>query len=135
MATLLRVSVDSTTLQQLQAKADATRLDLELVAQRQLTDAARLLPLGTRVVVLSGATLEALESILGGGSLMHGADCLKKVERLAGISFLHLRLPFTPNQLEWLAEKAAREGTTVERMVERVAPRVYEQFFDLLARV
>ena len=84
--------------------------------------------------MLHGEDLDTLETILGGGSILNAADLLKKVQRLAGISFLHLRLPFTPNQLELLTEKAARNSLTVEELVNRTAPRIYEQFFDLIER-
>lgn len=89
---------------------------------------------GTRMLLVSGVALDGLETILGGGSLLNQGDLLKKVERLAGISFLHCRLPFTPNQLEELAQKAERNSLTVEQLVTRTAPRIYEHFFDLVAR-
>jgi hypothetical protein len=94
----------------------------------------RSLPPGTRLLVVPGPILSHLESILGGGSLLHAPDLLKKVERLAGISFLHVRLPFTPNQLEQLGERADRQGLSVQQLVDRTAPRIYEHFFNLLER-
>lgn len=135
MESVLRIRVEDATLTQLQARADAQRRDLELCASALVRDAAKVLPISGRAVVLSGETLEALERILGGGSVLNGADLQKKVERLAGISFLHVRLPFTPNQLEALKEKAERNSLTVEELVNRTAPRIYEHFFDLVARV
>lgn len=134
MEHILRIRVTDETLEQLQARADALRRELELTVSGLVKDAVRL-PIAGRVVILSGDHLERLESILGGGSLLNGADLQKKVERLAGISFLHVRLPFTPNQLEALKEKAERNSLTVEELVNRTAPRIYEQFFDLIARV
>ena len=135
MESLLRLRITDDTLQRLQARADHERRELELTAGQLLTLAARLLPLAGRAVVVSGEPLRLLEAILGGGSILHEADLLQKVERLAGVSFLHVRLPFTPNQLEALAEQAARNSLTVEQLVERTAPRIYEQFFDLIVRV
>lgn len=135
MATILRIQVDEETLHLLQRRADDSRKDLELTTGRLVQSAARLLPLQGRMVGLSGAHLERLEAILGGGSVLNPDDLVQKVERLAGISFLHQRLPFTPNQLELLAEKAARNGLSVEQLVDRTAPRIYEQFFDLVQRV
>ena len=35
---------------------------------------------------------------------------------------------------EALAEKAQRNGLTVDQLIERTAPRIYEHFFDLVAR-
>lgn len=91
-------------------------------------------PPGTRVLTIPGPTIEALETVLGGGSLLNHADLQKKVERLAGISFLHVRLPFTPNQLEELQSRAERQGLTVQQLVDRTAPRIYEHFFNMMER-
>lgn len=135
MPTVLRIQVDDETLRQLQQRADDQRRDLELTTARLVQSAARLLPFQGRAIVVQGAALERLESILGGGSVLNHEDLVQKVERLAGISFLHVRLPFTPNQLELLTEKAARNGLSVDQLVERTAPRIYEQFFDLVQRV
>jgi hypothetical protein len=135
MSSVLRVTVDEDVLAKLQAQADHSRRDLESVASKRVAEAVRLLPYAGRVVVVQGDALESLEGILAGGSILNGPDLLKKVERLAGISFLHCRLPFSPNQLEALQEKAERQGLTVEQLVERTAPRIYEQFFDLIVRV
>lgn len=134
MMTTLRVQVDDRVLAQLQARSDRNRRDLEQQASRDLASAAVILPDAGRVVAVSGDTLDRLETLLGGGSILNQADLLQKIERLAGISFLHCRLPFTPNQLEALQEKAARNGFTVQELVDRTAPRIYEQFFDLVAR-
>lgn len=136
MTHVLRVQVDDPTLTRLQQHADAARKDLEVVTAQVLRTATQHLPpLGERMVVISGDALLRLESILGGGSVLNPDDLAKKVERLAGVSFLHARLPFTPNQLEALAEKAERQGLTVTQLVDRTAPRIYEHFFDLMARV
>ena len=133
--TTLRIPVTDDTLLGLQTHADAIRRPLEEVAGQTLKRAVSLLPPQGRVLTVSGAELETLERILGLGSLLNAPDLVKKVERLAGISFLHCRLPFTPNQLEALTEKAARQGLSVDQLVERTAPRIYEHFFDLVARV
>lgn len=134
MATILRIAVDDDTIALLQGESDRTRRSIEELAQIRLKAATAKLPLQERSVVVSGRELEGLEGILGSGSVLHGPDLLKKVQRLAGISFLHVRLPFTPGQLEALAAKADRQGLSVEQLVERTAPRIYEQFFDLVAR-
>lgn len=132
--TNLRVLVTDETLQRLQALSDDTRVDLEKLAGQWLDRAVKVLPPG-RALVVGGDILDRLEATLGGGSLLNEADLAKKVARLAGISFLHVRLPFTPNQLEELEEKARRNSLTVEQLVHRTAPRIYEHFFDLVARV
>lgn len=83
-------------------------------------------------IVVSGDDLHTLETILSGGSVLNGADLVQKVERLAGISFEHCRISFTPGQLEDLARRAASNGLTPKELIERTAPRIYEQFFNLL---
>lgn len=90
------------------------------------------IPSTGRTLTIDSATIEALGQILGGGSVLNQQDLLFKVQRLAGISFRHVRLPFTPNQLEQLQERADRQGLTVQQLVERTAPRMYEQFFNML---
>lgn len=137
MAQTLRVSVSEDLYAALSLRADQLQRPLDVVASAWVQDQARLMrdiPVGTPALVIGGGILEQLAGILGGGSILHAPDLLEKVERLAGISFHHLRLPFTPGQLEMLAEKAARQGLSVEELIRRTAPRVHEQFFDLLAR-
>jgi len=137
MPTSLRVEIPDDLYTQLTDRAAVSQQTPEVIASRLLTFAAKetqgLQP-GVRLLMASGDTLEQLEQILGGGSLLNQVDLLRKVSRLAGISFLHVRLPFTPNQLEALKEKAERNSMTVEQLVNRTAPRIYEQFFDLVAR-
>lgn len=132
--THLVVPIDEDTFELLSEKAQLARRPLEQEAAHRLRAAVDTLPDQGRVVTVHGTTLSTLEDILSGGSLLSQADLLLKVQRLAGVSFLHVRLPFTPGQLDMLAEKAASQGWTVEQLVERTAPRIYEQFFDLLER-
>lgn len=137
MPTSIRIDLPDDLYTMLADRAAVSGQSPEVVASRLLTFAAKetqgVKP-GVRMLLLSGDAIESLEQILGGGSLFNQVDLLKKVSRLAGISFLHVRLPFTPNQLEALQEKAERNSLTVEQLVNRTAPRIYEQFFDLVAR-
>lgn len=134
---VVRISSDvpQETAARLQMLADKTPGGtLESVAGTKLAAAMTNLPINGRFIVVSDAGLQYLEGILGGGSLLNEGDLVKKIDRLAGISFQHIRLPFTPNQLEALQAKAERQGLSVAELVERTAPRIYEQFFDLIAR-
>lgn len=130
----VRLELPDATYEQFEEEAQRVRQPLERVITNRVLTVGQI-PTGARVILLTGETLDQLEQILGGGSILNAEDLLKKVERLAGISFVHLRLPFSPSQLEQLQEKARRQGLTVEQLVHRTAPRVYEQFFDLVARV
>ena len=114
---------------------DLQRLDpaapLHVLIPRRLTQ-LRAAPLKGKVVMLSQADCEALEAILGGGSVLNGKDLVQKVSRLAGISFEHIRLQFTPGQLDEVVRKADSSGITVDQLIERMAPRIMEQFFGLV---
>ena len=130
--TTLRVQVNEQTLERLEQAAVAQGRDLEQAARLLLEAAATLLPAAGRCVVVAGQPLDALETILGGGALLSGADLQQKVERLAGISFEHVRLQFTPGQLEEIQRRAERQGKTVEQLVAMMVPRIHEQFFNLI---
>lgn len=131
MSMFLSVPVAPDTMARLEMTKHATgQRDIQLTAGYALKRGAEL-PEG-RVVLLSGEALERIEQVFQGGSVLNGADLAQKVERQAGISFLHVRLPFTPGQLEELQGRAERQGLTVEQLVERAAGRIYEQFFNMI---
>ena len=131
MAMFLTVPLSPDTMQRLELAAAASgRPDVQLAAGEALKRGAAL-PEG-RILHLSGDVLEKLEGILQGGSLLNQEDLLRKVERLAGVSMLHVRFPFTPGQLEDLTVRAERQGLTVEQLIDRSAGRIYEQFFNLV---
>lgn len=133
MAITLRVFLPQFALEKLQDVAhEQGDRDLETAASQQLSTALSALPATGRFAVINQKELQTLEDILGGGSITNGADLLQKVQRLAGISFGHVRLGFTPGQLEDLKWKAERQGKTVEQLVEQMAPRIHEQFFGLI---
>ena len=119
---------------QVQERADRSGVSEVDVAKKLLLQATRYLPTNQPVIVLAGPLLEQVTATLGGLPLRHAQDLAERVDQLAGISFGHLRLPFSPNHLQALQEKADRQGKTVEQLLEEAAPRVYEQFFDLFSR-
>jgi hypothetical protein len=90
------------------------------------------LPTGARTLLLGPTELEALEARLGGGSVLNGQDLVQKVERLAGISYGHISLPFTPGMLEEVVRRADRLSLTPEQLIERTAMKIYELFFTHL---
>lgn len=128
----LRVSIPDGSMDKLHHRAREQDKDLEFAASLALIAGLDAIPAHGRFAVLDQATLQALEAILQGGSVTNGADLLAKVKRLAGISMGHIRLGFTPGQLETLKEKADRQGKTVEQLIDQMAPRIYEQFFGLI---
>lgn len=133
MPTNLRVTLPDVSMDQLHERMhQQTRGDLEATASLALIAALSSLPVQGRYTVLEQADLIKLEDILGGGSILNGADLLAKVQRLAGVSFEHIRLQFTPGQLEELGRKAERQGKSVAQLVDQMAPRIHEQFFGLI---
>lgn len=131
MATYLTIPVTSDTLAELTDQSVAQGHNDVVRAGALALKRGLQLPEG-RFIPLAPHQIERLEAILSGGSLLNGDDLVRKTERLAGISFLHVRLPFTPGQLEDLQVRAERQGLTVEQLVERAAGRIYEQFFNLI---
>ena len=133
MSTTIRVEVNDDTLHVLLGPEDHPQ-NAEATAARILQEAIRqkLLP-GQRMIVLGPKEIDALESLVSGGSVLNGMDLVAKVGRLAGISFHHTRIQFTPGQLEDVARRAASNGLTVDQLLERTTPRIYEMFFNLLA--
>lgn len=134
MASTIRVFLPQFAMEKLQdvAREQGGDRDLETAASQMLSTALSALPASGRFAVINQKEIQVLEDILGGGSVLNGQDLLRKVQRLAGISFGHVRLSFTPGQLEDLARKAERQGKTVEQLVEQMAPRIHEQFFGLI---
>ena len=130
--TTLRVAVADTTMDVLQEIARTTQRDPETVAARVLEGAARILPQQGRYLVVDGADLDVLEQIFSGGSVLNSADLRRKVERLAGISFGHVRLEFSPGQLEEIAHRAERQGLSPEELIRRCAKKMEELFFTHL---
>jgi len=130
--TTVRVPLPEASLERLYAVAAHQGRDLETAAGLMLAASLVSLPAEGRYTVLGGPDLLALEDLLGGGSILNATDLRQKVERLAGISFQHVRLQFTPGQLEQLLERATRQGKSVEQLVEQMAPRIHEQFFGLI---
>lgn len=130
----LTLRLGERTEQALAQAAEAAGMSLDLYAEQLLQHALAVnFPVKQgKVVLLHGEALEQLEVRLGGMPILHPADLVAKVDRLAGISFEHLTLPFSINQLEVMAEKAERQGKSVEQLLGELAPRVFEQFFDLL---
>ncbi len=131
MTTTLRVAVHPDTVSALEARGEQQHCDAEIAAGKILRDATGQWPLGGRAIVLTDQTLVALEGILGGGSVLHERDLLQKVQRLAGISFGHIRLDLTPGQLERLDARAQREGRTARDVIAQAAPRILDAVFGL----
>jgi hypothetical protein len=131
-STTLRVQLNGQAVDRLHERAAAHQRDLETEAGSVLSAALQLLPLDGRTVVLDGQVVQALEDLLVGGSLLSGEDLLQKVNRLAGISYGHVRLSFSPGQLEEIENRAARLSMSGEELIRRTAKKMEELFFTHL---
>lgn len=131
----LTVALDESDYSALQERAVRDRMDEPREAAYLIKRGVTMIPAHhNRAIILSGQLLDEVEKRLGGMPVLHAADLLEKLDYLASISFEHVQLPFSPAQLAALQEKASRQGKTVEELIEVAAPRIYEQFFDLLPR-
>lgn len=129
----LTLSVDDALYEQIQERAEHAKTAEPLTAVMLLRQALKFLPArGGRALLINGPDLDTLEALLGNTTVLNGQDLCRRVGDLASVSFGHVRLPMSPNQLEQLQIKAERQGKTIEQLLEEAAPRVYEQFFDLL---
>lgn len=86
-------------------------------------------PPGDRAVVLAPAVLTALSEALFGLPVRDGADLLTRVQALAGLSFQHLRLTLSEQQLYELQDRAVRQGRPVETLVAEMAQIVLRDLF------
>jgi hypothetical protein len=131
--TTLRVALTDPAMDELHARAQVANKDPETLAARTLEGALRVvLPRSGRYVVVEAADLDVLEQIFSGGSVLNSQDLRQKVERLAGISFGHVRLDFSPGQLEEIARRAERQGLEPEELIRRCAKKMDELFFTHL---
>lgn len=103
---------------------------LDETVTHQLQKTATINPFDPRRLVLGQRLLEKLEARLGGGPIATADDLEKRFDRLASIAVMGIDLRFSPNMLEELAYRAARQGKTVEALAEEIASRMAVQFFD-----
>lgn len=125
---MARVTIPDETYQRFEAAAAASKLTTEELIARQLTRFVDH-PISTRVVVLSGAQLEELEILLGGGHLQSPKALFEKVKGLAGVTIGNIRLPFNAAQLEEIGHRAQRQGKTPKQVCEDIVAQMAEQFF------
>ncbi len=87
-------------------------------------------PITQRHITLTGAVLEAVETLVGGGSLTSPEDLVEKIQRLARISLGDIRLKFSPVQLEEIATRAQKQGKTPEQVCQDIVDQMAGQFFN-----
>lgn len=124
----MRVTIPDKTMDQYLLYAERMQKPVDTVIAQQLARFSALDP-QQRAVVIGADVLDTLDQQLGAGQVKDGDDLLAKIGRLAAITFHNVRLDFTPNQLEELAHRAERQGTTVEALAADIIRQLTEQFF------
>lgn len=87
---------------------------------RQFSD----LPLDARLVTLSGASLTALESLLGSRSIIDGADLVSRVKSLAQLEVGSHRVDLSPAQLLVAKQRALKLGMDFDDYLADLLKRV-----------
>jgi hypothetical protein len=80
-------------------------------------------------LVLSKTDREGLEAVAGIGCTRTPTDLLHAVERLARIRIGDVTIPFTPGQLEEIAQRAQKRSQTVAQTVGAIVDRIKEEIF------
>lgn len=83
----------------------------------------------TGAVTLSLADVTRLEETLGVGNAQSTTRLLPAVERLAKIEIGHIRIEFTPGQLEEIALRAKKRNQTIAQAIQSVIDRIREEIF------
>lgn len=122
------VQIDDAVALRYQQAADKARVPLAKYLERQLTKFGEI-PVGQRVLVLTGEGLEEVDRLLGLGSTQNPIAFLAAVRNWAGITIGGIRLDFTPAQLAEIAYRAEKQGKTPEDVVRDIVEQMNHQFF------
>ena len=125
----MRVTISDAVYLALEKRAAMDQVSLDQWIEQQL---GRVTPYSVRdrVVVIGPEARDALEDLLGGGSLQSDVDLVAKVRRLAVLEIGTLATTFTPGQWEELQRRCARLGVPVAEEAQRIVTKVSELFFD-----
>lgn len=124
----MRVTLPDSVVDLYQAYADQSGKSLDSVIADRLKRTA-VVPHGSRMVFVGGDPLDRLEAKLGGGSITTADDLARRVERLAGITFMGKDLQLSPNQLEELAQRAERQGKSIDDLITDIWAHLRDNFF------
>jgi hypothetical protein len=126
----MRVTISDAVYQQLELRAAQDRMDVDPWIEEQLVRLGPLASVHDRVLVVGAAARDALEALLGGGSLLTDAALVERVRRLAVLEIGTLHTTFTPGQWEELQRRCERLNLSMEREAQRIVTKVSELFFD-----
>lgn len=111
-----------------QQAADRAKVPLGKLLERQLARFASV-PVGQRVLVLTGDPLEQMDRLLGLGSTKDPAALLGAVQAWAGITIGDIRLEFSPSQLAEIQHRADKQGKSPEAIVQDIVSQLEQAFF------
>lgn len=75
------------------------------------------------------ATCQQIEAITGIGTTKTPDELYNAVDRLARVSIGHVKIDFTPGQLEEIKHRARKRGLTVEQELSRIVDRIKDEIF------
>jgi len=108
--------------------AQANKQPFDAVLARQLARYSGI-PLTARVLVLSGAALEAVEKLLGGGQLTTPDAAVKRVREYAQITLGKVDLDLSPAEKSEIVHRAQKQGKTPGQVVKELAAQLRDGLF------
>jgi hypothetical protein len=124
----MRITLSDDLVDRFQPYADRQGVPVETVIAAALTAVADVEP-GVRSITFSGDLLEEVEAMVGRLPCRTATELAGKIKNVAGISFHHVRLDFSPGQLKELAHQAERQGQPVKVLADRIIQGILTQFF------
>lgn len=122
------VQLDDAVCARYQAHAEAARIPLQKLLERQLARFAST-PITQQVLALSGEQLQAIDQLLGIGSTTSPDALLTAIRAYAGITIGDVRLDFSPAQLDEIALRAHKQGKAPEDIVRDIVNQMAHNFF------
>lgn len=112
-----------------QAEAKERQMSVGDVLRERLLLAEDLDPREKPLILFGGATMQAIESYLGGGQLKSATDLLSKVSKLAAVGFGRHDFVLSAIQAQELMHRAKKLGLTTEQLLDRMWIKISEDFF------
>src|SRR4051812_37389064 len=87
-------------------------------------------PVASRVVVLTGADLQALDKRLGLGQIQSAASLVAKVNDYAKVTLGKVEIELTATQKAEIVARAEKQGKTPEAIVRDLVAQIEETMFN-----
>lgn len=122
------VKLDDDLVARYEPYATEAKLPVATILERQLARFAAHPP-AQQVIPLDRATLQQLESLLGGGTLKSAADLVARTRAYASITLGKVVLDLSPAQKQELVHRATKQGRTPEAVVQELVAQVTTDLF------